>query len=57
MLELGRIEPLDIEAFLTLLINFCYSAALRNYTNHPVTREEWYSGVGLLYSLIKPTGK
>jgi hypothetical protein len=57
MLELERIEPLDVDAYLVLYTNFCYSAALRNYTSYPVTMEEWYKGVSLILSFIRPTGK
>jgi AcrR family transcriptional regulator len=57
MLELGRIEPMDIDSFLLLLTNFCYSAALRNYTGYPVSMREWYRGVTLLYQLVKPTDR
>jgi AcrR family transcriptional regulator len=55
MLELGRIEPMDVEAFAVLQSNLCYSAALRNFSNHPVTLSEWNAGVDLLYTLVKPT--
>jgi AcrR family transcriptional regulator len=57
MLELGRIEPLDIDAFTTLLSNFCFSAAIRNFTQNPVTMDEWMQGTSLLYQMVKPTGK
>ncbi|MDR1617394.1 MAG: TetR/AcrR family transcriptional regulator [Syntrophomonadaceae bacterium] len=57
MLELGRIEPLDVEAFVVLLSNFCYSAAIRNHSSNPVTWQEWYKGVTMLFQLIIPTGK
>ncbi|MDR2471920.1 MAG: TetR/AcrR family transcriptional regulator [Treponema sp.] len=56
MVELGRIEPLDISGFIVLLTNFAFSAALRNSSRHPVTREEWYQGSALLYELIRPAG-
>jgi AcrR family transcriptional regulator len=57
MLTLGRIEQMDVEAFIVLQSNFCYSAALRNFTGNPVTMREWNAGVNLLYQCIKPTGK
>jgi AcrR family transcriptional regulator len=57
MLELGRIEPLDIDAFVVLLANFCFSAAIRNFTVDPITMEDWMKGTSLLYQMVKPTGK
>lgn len=57
MLELGRIEPLDIDAFVVLLSNFCYSAAIRNFTTNPLTIDEWNKGVSVIYQMVKPTGK
>jgi AcrR family transcriptional regulator len=57
MQDLGRIEPLNIEDFLVVMSNFCYSAAVRNFTGHPVTMEEWRRGCRLLYANIIPTGK
>ncbi|MDR1893151.1 MAG: TetR/AcrR family transcriptional regulator [Spirochaetales bacterium] len=54
MIRLGRIEPLDIEAFVILQANYCYSAAIRNLGFKPITLEEWYRGQKLLYRLIKP---
>ncbi|MDR3119925.1 MAG: TetR/AcrR family transcriptional regulator [Clostridiales bacterium] len=57
MLALGRIEPLDIDAFLVVLTNFCLSAALRNYGKLPVSLEDWTRGYILLSHLVTPTGK
>jgi AcrR family transcriptional regulator len=57
MVELGRIEPMDIPGYIVLVTNFAFSAALRNSSRHPVTREEWYRGVSLLYELVRPAGE
>ena len=38
LLELGRIEPLDIDAFVTLATNLCYSTAIRNLGKNPDPR-------------------
>jgi AcrR family transcriptional regulator len=56
LIELGRVEPFDVQAFLILHTNFAYSAALRNYTRYMVTMEDWYRGVNMLYGMLKPTG-
>ncbi|MDR3296473.1 MAG: TetR/AcrR family transcriptional regulator [Clostridiales Family XIII bacterium] len=57
MLELGRIEPMDIDAFTVIQSNFCFSAAFRNFSGHPVTLGEWAQANTMLFQLIKPTGK
>jgi AcrR family transcriptional regulator len=54
MIQLGKIEPMDIDAFVILEANYCYSATLRNSTTRPVTYEEWYRGQNIIYQLIKP---
>jgi AcrR family transcriptional regulator len=57
MVELERIEPLDVEAFCVVLANLCYAGALRNFTDHPLTMENWIRGYKLLLSTLVPTGK
>jgi AcrR family transcriptional regulator len=57
LLDLERIKPLDIEGFLVLLTNFCYSAAIRNFTEYAITLDEWTKGITLLFGLVEPTGK
>ena len=57
LVELGRIEPLDVGAFLTLHTNFSYAVVLRSCTSFPVEIDYWRSGIGLLHELIKPTGR
>jgi len=56
LIETKRIKPLDISAFIVLLTNFCFSAALRNSGDDPVLPEDWMAGYRLLTSLIQPTG-
>jgi len=55
MLELNKIEPLDINAFIHLLSNLSFSSALRNYSPHPILPEDWESTFRLTFSLVKPT--
>ncbi|MDR1321067.1 MAG: TetR/AcrR family transcriptional regulator [Gracilibacteraceae bacterium] len=57
LLALGRIEPLDIEDFLTLQAYFCYSAILRSLMPGARVEEEWEHGLSALLSLVKSTGK
>jgi len=54
MLDLNKIEPMDIDAFIHLLSNFSFSTALRNYSPHPILLEEWNAAYRLAFSLIKP---
>ena len=57
LIELERIEPMDVEGFIILLNNFCYSGGTRNFSPLAVSMEEWLKGLETLHSLIKPTGK
>ena len=54
MVELGKIEPLDIEAFINLVSNLTFSAALRHYSAYPLLTEKWVPTLRLAFSLIKP---
>jgi len=54
MLELKKIEPLDIDAFIYLISNLTFSAALRHYSPHPFMAEKWVPTFRLTFSLIKP---
>lgn len=55
MVELRKIEPLDIEAFINLISNLTFSCALRHYSAYPVKAEKWVPTLRLAFSLIKPT--
>ena len=56
MLELGRIEPLDVDAFVTIVTNLSYSTAIRNFSKSPVGFYEWVRANDFLNELIRPTG-
>jgi len=55
MLELKKIEPLDIDAFIYLVSNLTFSAALRHYSPHPFMLDKWTPTFRLTFSLVKPT--
>ena len=55
MQELNKIEPLDIDAFINLVSNLTFSAALRHYSPHPFIQDKWIPTFRLTFSLIKPT--
>ncbi|MDR1069646.1 MAG: TetR/AcrR family transcriptional regulator [Gracilibacteraceae bacterium] len=57
LMELERIEPLNIEDFLALQAYFCYSAILRSLVPGARVEEEWGRGLNALLSLVKSTGK
>lgn len=57
LIELERIEPMDVEGFIIVLSNYCYSAATRNFSPLAVSLEDWERGLQTLYGLVKPTGK
>jgi AcrR family transcriptional regulator len=54
MIRLGKIEPMDIEAFINLLVYLTFGAAFLNLTPMKIGYEEWMASFGLLFSLIHP---
>ena len=57
LLELGKIEPIDIEAFVNILSHVSHSATSLNLTPLRIEGEIWLRCWNMLTSLIKPTGK
>ena len=57
MMKLGRIEPVDIEAFVTILAHVSHSSTSLNHTSLRIDLETWIRCWVMLMSLIKPTGK
>jgi len=55
--ELGRIEPVDIPAFMSLLNYYCVGTAVLDASPLKISREDWHKGLALLYSTVRPTGK
>jgi AcrR family transcriptional regulator len=55
MMELGKIERIDIDAFINLLIYLTFGAAVLNSTPLKIGLEEWLASFGMLFSLIRPT--
>jgi AcrR family transcriptional regulator len=54
--ELGRIEPLDIPAFMSLLNYYCVGTAVLDISPLKIGKENWRKGLMLLYSTIHPAG-
>jgi AcrR family transcriptional regulator len=57
MIELERIQPMDVEGFLIILRNYIFSAATRSYSPLVVGLDEFLHGLKTLYTLVVPTGK
>ena len=54
MIELGRIEPISVDAFLVLLSYYSFGAAILNSSPIKIGLEKWQHSLGLLFSLLKP---
>ncbi|MCL2812223.1 MAG: TetR/AcrR family transcriptional regulator [Clostridia bacterium] len=54
MVELGRIQPLDIETLLTILVYYCFSAAALNHSPFGNKPEKYQSDLSFIFSFIKP---
>jgi len=55
MIELDRIEPIDIKTLISLISHFAISASLLNRTSFEVGKHGWHTGLNMLFSLIRPT--
>jgi AcrR family transcriptional regulator len=53
-IELGRIEPIDVDCFTWLANYYAFSAAELNLTSMKVSLEQWRKGLGMIFSLVKP---
>jgi AcrR family transcriptional regulator len=53
-MELGRIDPLDVNSFVRLTSYYAFSAAELNLTEMKISREQWRKGLLMLFSLVKP---
>ena len=57
LMELDKIEPIDIEAFVTILSHLSHSATALNLTPLKIDADEWSRCWKMLLSVVKPTGK
>ena len=53
MLDLGRIEPLDIDTFTLQYSSFAFTAAVLNRMPDRIKSEDWIRGLDMLFSLVK----
>jgi len=56
-IELGKIEPIDIDIFMRLIMFYNLSCTGLNRTMMNLNLEQWKSGYSMLMSLIKPVEK
>lgn len=52
MVDIGKIEPLDIECFVKLYASFMFTAAFFNYSAAPIAFEKWKACLELLSALL-----
>jgi AcrR family transcriptional regulator len=52
--ELGKIEPIDVDCFCNVAIYYAFSAAELNRTAMKISKEQWKKGIDMIYSLLKP---
>ena len=57
MIELDVIEPMDIDAFLTLRASFNIYAVHTARSKYAISQEDWLAGHELLLGLVKPKKK
>jgi len=56
-IELGKIEPIDIDTFTKLVMYYTLSVSGLNRTAMKLSIDEWNSGMAMLFSLLKPARK
>jgi AcrR family transcriptional regulator len=56
MVELGRIEPFDIEAFIRIMKYYCFSAAALNNSALKQSVNEYHDGMSYIFSMIPVKG-
>ena len=57
MVELGKIEPFDVETFIRIVSFYGFSSAALNSSFFRQNVIEYQRGMGFLFSIIVPTGK
>jgi AcrR family transcriptional regulator len=53
LIELGKIEPIDVDSFTRLLTHFAFSTSFFERTGMKVTIGQWRSALYMLFSLLK----
>ena len=53
LIQMKRIEPLDIDSFIEIFNSFAFCAVLKNRSIGPVGMEKWLNGLDMIFSFIK----
>jgi len=56
LIELGRVEPLDVDSFIRIIQLYCFSVAAFNKSKFRLDFDEFQKEMALLFSLVVPTG-
>ena len=54
LIDLGKIEPIDVDTFVWLLTNFAFAAASLDNSSFKTGPEQWNNCLGMAFSLLKP---
>jgi AcrR family transcriptional regulator len=54
MIELGKIEPINIDGFACLATYFAFSSAVLNQSRLKISLDQWRCGLSMVFSLLKP---
>jgi AcrR family transcriptional regulator len=53
LIELGKIESIDVDSFTRLLMHFAFSVSFFGRTGMKISAEQWRSSLCMLFSLLK----
>jgi AcrR family transcriptional regulator len=53
LIELGKIEPIDVEGFVRIVIYFALSNAFLNLSTLKINFDQWQNSMNMIFSLLK----
>lgn len=53
MIELGKIEPLDIDSFIEMFCSFGFAAVFKQNIGKPLGMDNWIKGLDFLFSAVR----
>jgi AcrR family transcriptional regulator len=53
LIELDRIEPVDVMSFAHIVVNYCLSTAFLNYSTMRIGLNQWQKSLNMIFSLLK----
>jgi len=57
MAEAGRIEPLDVDALVSVLLYYSVGGALLNHSSMHIELGQWRAGLQFIFSAVKPVAE